>query len=110
MRNANWKADYLASHVTISEATLHTSAADDALGSGRFLLRPAEGDGEPHRAGELPCRPRQQPCPPQFQMQFGDLDAAAVQTAILGAREKGTLLSDLIDRFASLFRAGMASA
>jgi hypothetical protein len=31
-------------------------------------------------------------------VQFADLDAATVQTAILGAHEKGTLLSGLIDR------------
>jgi hypothetical protein len=31
-------------------------------------------------------------------MHFSDLDAAAFQTALLGAREKGTLLSDLIHR------------
>ena len=32
-------------------------------------------------------------------MQFSDLDAATLEGALLGAREKGTLLSDLIDRF-----------
>ena len=31
-------------------------------------------------------------------MHFGNLDAAAFQTALLGAKEKGTLLSDLIHR------------
>ena len=31
-------------------------------------------------------------------MHFADLDAAAFASALLGAREKGTLLSDLIDR------------
>jgi hypothetical protein len=34
-------------------------------------------------------------------MHFGDLDAATVQTAILGAHEKSTLLSDLINRLRS---------
>jgi hypothetical protein len=33
-----------------------------------------------------------------FAVQFGVLDAAAVQAAILGAQEKGTLLSELIAR------------
>ena len=32
-------------------------------------------------------------------MQFADLDAAALQATLLGAREKSTLLSGLIDRF-----------
>jgi hypothetical protein len=34
----------------------------------------------------------------QFQVQFAELDAAAFESALLGAREKGTLLSTLIDR------------
>jgi hypothetical protein len=32
-------------------------------------------------------------------MQFAELDAATLQSALLGAREKGTLLSNLIERF-----------
>ena len=39
-----------------------------------------------------------QPCAPHFQLQFGALDAAVVQTAFLGAHERTTLLSTLIDR------------
>ena len=39
-----------------------------------------------------------QPCLTQFQLQFADLDAAALESALLGAREKGTLISNLIDR------------
>ncbi|MGB8847833.1 MAG: hypothetical protein WCC73_19295, partial [Terracidiphilus sp.] len=42
--------------------------------------------------------PEPQPCPAEFQMQFGDLDAGLLETALLGAHEKTTLLSDLIDR------------
>jgi hypothetical protein len=42
--------------------------------------------------------PVPQPCPVQFQMQFGDLDAATLESALLGAQEKTTLLSDLINR------------
>jgi hypothetical protein len=42
-----------------------------------------------------------QPCPPRFQLQFGALDAAVIQTAFLGAEERGTLLSTLIHRLRS---------
>ena len=42
-----------------------------------------------------------QPCAPQFQVQFGALDAAVIQTAFLGAHERSTLLSTLIDRLRS---------
>ncbi len=57
LHNANWKADYLASHVEISEATLHLDYAEgigeSQLGPGRFLLRPSEGNSELHSAGYL---------------------------------------------------------
>jgi len=39
-----------------------------------------------------------QRCPAHFQVQFGALDAAALQAAILGAQKQGTLLSELIAR------------
>jgi hypothetical protein len=39
-----------------------------------------------------------QPCPPHFQVQFGALDASVLQAAFLGAHERGTLLSTLIER------------
>jgi hypothetical protein len=39
-----------------------------------------------------------QPCAPHFQVQFGALDAAVIQTSFLGAHEKTTLLSTLIER------------
>jgi hypothetical protein len=35
---------------------------------------------------------------PQFEVDFGSLDASALQAAILGAQEKGTMLSTLIER------------
>lgn len=100
LRNANWKADYLAGHVTIAEATLH-------LGEGELRWDPVGFSYGPLKATAsltvpLTCPPDQagpQPCPPQFQVRFGDLDAAAFQTALLGAREKSTMLSDLIERF-----------
>jgi hypothetical protein len=39
-----------------------------------------------------------QPCLPHFQLQFGALDARVLQAAFLGAHEKGTMLSTLIER------------
>ena len=99
VRNANWKADYLASHVKIAEATLHLDGSEPALGAGRLLLRTGEGNREPELAPALPVRLAEpQPCPAEFQMQFGDLDAGLLESALLGAQEKSTLLSDFIDR------------
>jgi len=99
VRNANWKADYLADHVVVSQATLH-------IENGDLRWNPVDLTYGPLKATAsltLPsiCAPGQHPpspCHAQFQLHFADLDAAALQSALLGAKEKGTLLSDLIDR------------
>jgi len=104
LHNANWRADYLANHVQIENATLHLGdgawrwdRVEFAYGPVKGILSitvpencaPPEGAGTAQAAGV---------CQPQFAAQFGGLDAEAVQAAFLGARQKGTLLSDLIDR------------
>jgi hypothetical protein len=43
------------------------------------------------------CDPLQ-PCLPRFKVDFGDLDLSVLQAAILGAHERSTMLSELIDR------------
>ena len=53
LRNANWKADYLANHVEISQATLHLGNGGTRMGPGGFLLRPGERNGEPDPARRL---------------------------------------------------------
>ncbi len=99
LRNANWKADYLASHVEISDATLHLNLVG---GTGESRWDPVDFSYGPLKGKAsltIPasCDPPT-PCPARFLVQFGELDAETVQTAALGAHEKGTLLSDLIDR------------
>lgn len=95
LHNANWKADYLASHVEIATATLHLDGAVSDWDPIDFTYGPLKGTATLSvPAGcDAPAS-----CPVRFQVAFGDLDAATVQTAILGARQKGTLLSDLINR------------
>jgi hypothetical protein len=95
LHNANWKADYLASHVLISQATLHVGNGEIRWDPVAFSYGPVKGTA----SLDLPqhCAPVQH-CQPTFQVQFGELDAAALQAAILGAHEKGTLLSTLIAR------------
>jgi hypothetical protein len=99
VRNANWKADYLANHVEISEATLHVNLVGE-IGDTRwdpveFSYGPLNGTASFQVPGSCNAP---EPCPSQFHIEFGDIDAATVQTAILGAHEKGTMLSDLIGR------------
>jgi hypothetical protein len=101
LRNANWKADYLAGHLDISEATLHLDPGGlrwdpvafvyGSVKGTATLTLPASCSLEP--ASLCPAQPA-----PAFSLDFGDLDAASLQTALLGARTPGTLLSTLIDR------------
>ncbi|MGD0097959.1 MAG: AsmA family protein [Terracidiphilus sp.] len=94
LRNVNWKTDYLANHVVISQATLRLAANELRWDPVVFSYGPLKGTA----SLSLPtaCE-AQQPCVPRFQVQFGALDAALIQTAFLGAQERTTLLSTLIE-------------
>ena len=98
LHNANWKAGYLANHVEIAQATLHLDKGALRWEPVIFSYGPVKGTG----SIELPDRcEAPQPCIPRFEVQFGALDASTVQSAFLGAREPGTLLSTLIARLRS---------
>jgi hypothetical protein len=98
LHNANWKPDYLANALQISRATLH-------LASNEFLWDPVVFSYGPVKGTATLSLPSacndSLPCVPNFQLQFGALDASTLQAAFLGAEEKGTLLSTLIDRLRS---------
>jgi AsmA family len=102
LHNANWKTDYLASHVEIDQATLHL----DRLSNGEARWDPVVFSYGPVKGTASLTLPAgcaaSEPCPvqpvPRFAVQFGDLDAAVLQAAILGVHEPGSLLSQLIDR------------
>ena len=95
LHNSNWKADYLANHVEISQATLHLGAGQLRWDPVVFSYGPLKGTA----SVSLPsvCT-ASLPCPPHLEVQFGALDASAFQTALLGAQKPGTLLSTLLDR------------
>ena len=99
VHNANWQADYLAGHVVVDNATLHIENHDLRWDPVEFNYGPLKGTAS--LTFPSACEPQQapqQPCRPQFQIRFADLEASAFESALLGARAKGTLLSDLIDR------------
>lgn len=99
VHNANWQADYLAGHVVIDSATLHIANRDLRWDPVEFTYGPLKGTASlTIPAACAPEQTPQQPCHAQFEMQFADLDASAFESALLGARVKGTLLSDLIER------------
>jgi hypothetical protein len=96
LHNANWKADFLANHVEIAQATLHLGQGDLRWDPVVFSYGPVKGTA----SLDVPAQcSSAEACRPKFQVEFGNLDAAALQAAILGAHEKGTLLSTLIARF-----------
>jgi hypothetical protein len=95
LHNANWKPDYLANAVLISQATLHLDPGEFSWESVVFSYGPVKGTA----SITLPVAcAAQQPCLPSFQLHFGVLDAAVLQAAFLGAHEKGTMLSTLLER------------
>jgi hypothetical protein len=98
LHNANWKAGFLANPVEIAQATLHLGPGDLVWDPVAFSYGPVKGNGSVtvpvHCDGAAACQPR-------FQIEFGQLDAGALRSALLGAQEQGTLLSTLIDRFRS---------
>jgi hypothetical protein len=99
LHNANWKADFLANHVQIADATLHLDGANLRWDPVDFSYGPVKGTASLSVPLHCPAElPEPQPCPVQFQMQFGDLDAGLLESALLGAQEKTTMLSDLIRR------------
>ena len=93
LHNANWKTEYLANAVEISQATLHLGQDEVRWGPIEFSYGPVKGMATLN-VPEI-C---DAPCLPHFEIQFGDLDAAALQAAVLGAHEPGTVISTLIQR------------
>ncbi len=98
LRNANWKFDTLASHVELSQATLHLNQDGLLWDPAIFSYGPVKGIASLHIPP--PCDAPQL-CLPQLQIQFADLDAGALQAALLGAHKPGTMLSSLLARFSS---------
>ena len=95
LHNANWRADYLANHVEIAEATLHLYDGEMSWDPIDFSYGPVKGTASlmvPAHCGDP------QPCVPRFQAHFDELDANIVQAAMLGAREPGTMLTTLLAR------------
>jgi uncharacterized protein involved in outer membrane biogenesis len=95
LHNAAWRAEFLANPIEISQATLHADAGLLTWDPVAFAYGPVMGTGKL----SLPVHCEEpQNCRPQFELQFGTLDAAVLEAAVLGAHEQGTLLSELIAR------------
>ena len=97
LHNANWKSDALVNHVEISQAVLHLGNGSIVWDPVAFTYGPVKGTATLQLA--LTCPPGAQ-CPPQLDLRFDSLDIPALQQALLGAHQQGTVLSDLIARLA----------
>jgi hypothetical protein len=95
LHNDNWKADFLANPVEIAAATLQLTGHSTLWDPIEFSYGTLKGTAVLTVPGNCDTPTS---CTPNLELSFGDLDAATVQTSILGAREKGTLLSDLLNR------------
>jgi hypothetical protein len=98
LRNANWKADYLVNAVQISQATLHIDSGAVSWDPVVFSYGPLKGTASLTQPAACEAS---MPCVPHFEVQLGALDAAILQNAFLGAKERTTMLSTLIDRLRS---------
>ncbi|HEY1895579.1 MAG TPA: AsmA family protein [Terracidiphilus sp.] len=98
LRAATWKADFLANPVQITAATLRVDNAGERWDPVEFRYGPVWGTA----MFQLPasCDPESS-CPPTFGVRFESLDSAALEAAILGARQSDTLLSNLLARLRS---------
>jgi AsmA protein len=106
LHNAAWKPDYLASPVEIPSATLRLEDGQLRWDPVAFTYGPA---GTPAGGSVKGTATLSQPavctpavvCTPHFTLHFAALDAAELQSALLGAKSQGTLLTTLLDRFRS---------
>jgi hypothetical protein len=79
----------------VSSATLHLEDGSLRWDPIAFAYGPVMGIA----TLDMPAQcAKPEPCQPHLTLKFGTLDAADFQSAILGARQSGTLLSTLLDR------------
>jgi hypothetical protein len=91
-----WSAPYLAGPVEIPEAAVALSGSSVAV-TGAFVYGPVKGSATVTNLAACD-KPG---CLPLVQIRLAAADAATIEAALLGAPEKKTLLSPLIDRMRS---------
>ncbi len=95
LHDVAWKPDFLTNPVQIAFATLHLDGNGMRWDPVDFTYGPVTGTATLDLAEscDLPT-----PCRPQFTVHFPELDANVLQAALLGAKEKETVLSNLLAR------------
>jgi AsmA family len=98
LHNDNWKFDALSSAVQISQGTLHLGGHDVRWDPVAFSFGPIKGTATLEIPA--PCEPPLE-CQPHLDLQFATIDAAEIQSTLLGARKSGSLLSSVIERLST---------
>ncbi|HEX3892059.1 MAG TPA: AsmA family protein [Terracidiphilus sp.] len=99
LHNANWKSAALVNHVEIAQAVLQLGGEAIVWDPIEFAYGPVKGTASFQPAPQT-CPPGEE-CVPQLDLHFGQIDAAQLQAALLGAKRESTVISSLIDRFSS---------
>jgi hypothetical protein len=94
LHNANWKTDALATAVQISQATLHLNGGAATWDPVEFAYGPLKGTAQML----MPVCGAEAKCVPIVNLTFSELDAAELQSTLLGAQTRGTLLSSVLAR------------
>lgn len=95
LHNATWKSSALPNAVAISQATLHLNGGASDWDPVAFSYGPLKGLA--HLQIPAGCVDSGH-CSPTVNLDFPTLDAAELQSALLGSEKKGTLLSSVIAR------------
>lgn len=93
---AAWQAPYLARPVEFPNAAVSLFGPVPVL-TADFIYGPLNGNA----TVDLPFSCDTEDCQPVLQLHLGTVDAVVIEAALLGAPEKKTLLSPLIDRLRS---------
>lgn len=95
LQGAKWKSDLLSNDVQITTATLDLGAGKREWNPVVFQYGPVNGSASVQM---LPnCEDEE--CVPKLAIQFSELDAAALQAALLGAQKQDSAFSGLVARF-----------
>jgi hypothetical protein len=98
LHNANWKTAQLASPVEIPLATLRFGPDGWLVDPLQFIYGPLKGSGNLQVKANCNVPER---CPPVLHLDLDVLNAAELQAALLGARQQGSALAELIARWTS---------
>lgn len=95
LHNAMWSSGILANDVEIADATLNLDAGKAEWSPVDFQYGPIKG------TASLQTFPGclADECVPRLELKFSDLDAAALQAALLGAQKHDSAFSSLVGRF-----------